>query len=298
MNMIMTRHDRNQPSRIRPAILSQQNDAMKKVIIAFDGGHFSEAAFDFLCRINAQQPVLAVGVFLPAVDYAELLFSIGGIGGPIYYQDVALNNTTVIEKNIAHFTESCLKNGIEYRVHPDMQRHVIDEVKTESRYADLLIVGSDLFYENLGEDTQDEYLEKVLHHAECPVILVPANCQFPDSIVIAWDGKPASAFALRQFAYLFGHLANVKTTVVYVGNTMPPDTSLLEELAARHFSNLEVLHLQTDAKVYFNTWLSEQPNPMLITGAFGRSAMSEFVKKSFIGQTIHNYNIPIFVSHR
>jgi hypothetical protein len=51
---------------------------MKKVIIAFDGKHFSEGAFEFVRRLNDKQALLVTGVFLPGIDYSELLYSLGG----------------------------------------------------------------------------------------------------------------------------------------------------------------------------------------------------------------------------
>ena len=38
---------------------------MKKILIAFDGTHFSDGAFEFARRVNELQPILLTGVFLP-----------------------------------------------------------------------------------------------------------------------------------------------------------------------------------------------------------------------------------------
>ncbi len=160
---------------------------MRKILIAFDGNHFSESAFDFVRRLNDQQAILVTGVFLPAVDYTELLYSLGGLSGPIYFQDIPLDDMAIKQKNIDRFSALCLQNGIEYRVHPDIDRHVISEIKIESRFADLLVVSSELFYENLGADTQSDYIENVLHKAECPVVLVPEHYHFPDNVILAYD---------------------------------------------------------------------------------------------------------------
>ena len=47
---------------------------MKKVVIAFDGNHFSEGAFEFVRRLNELQPILLTGVFLS--DEGQQIFGI------------------------------------------------------------------------------------------------------------------------------------------------------------------------------------------------------------------------------
>jgi len=272
---------------------------MKKVIAVFDGKHFSEGAFDFLRRMNEQSPILAIGVFLPAIDYAELLYSIGGLSGPIYYKEVDTTETGISQNNVDRFKELCAKHGIEYRVHLDLEKHVISEVKTESRYADLLIIGSELFYQNMGKQTQGEYLDSTLHKSECPVILLPEQYQFPDNVILAYDGSESSVFAIKQFAYLFPALTNLKTTLVYMGTERSiPDLHYIEELTARHFSDLTINKLEVDPKRYFNTWVQDNGNSLVVAGAFSRSALSEMLRNSFVTETINDHKLPIFIAHK
>jgi hypothetical protein len=53
---------------------------MKKIILAFDGTHFSEGAFEFARRLNELQPVLLTGVFLPQAEIANLWSYADGVG--------------------------------------------------------------------------------------------------------------------------------------------------------------------------------------------------------------------------
>ena len=45
---------------------------MKKVLLAFDGLHFSKGAFEFARRLNELEPILLLGVFVPQVTIANL----------------------------------------------------------------------------------------------------------------------------------------------------------------------------------------------------------------------------------
>jgi nucleotide-binding universal stress UspA family protein len=273
---------------------------MRKVIIAFDGKHFSEGAFEFLRRLNEKNQVLAVGVFLPAIDYAELLYSLGGLSGPIYYKEAELEDPGIVERNIERFKALCIRNGIEFRVHPDFEKHVISEVVTESRYADLLILSSELFYENLGADGKEDYIQNVLHKAECPIVLVPEHYLVPDNVILAFDGSAASVYAIKQFAYLLPEFADLKTLLVFANAKSEdiPGLSYVEELAARHFKDLSIYKLEFDPKKYFNTWLDDNGNSFLVTGAYGRNLLSEMLSKSFITETMQDHRLPIFIAHR
>ena len=46
---------------------------MKKVLLVFDGNHFSEGAFKMANFLNEQEAILVTGVFLQPIDYRDLV---------------------------------------------------------------------------------------------------------------------------------------------------------------------------------------------------------------------------------
>ena len=97
-----------------------------------------------------------------------------------------------------------------------------------------------------------------------PLLLVPEKFDFPESIILAYDGSENSVFAIKQFAYLFPELSNRQTLLVYANDDAEedfPDKIQIEELAARHFSNLTLFKLDVNPKKYFSTWIFEK-NPL------------------------------------
>lgn len=273
---------------------------MKKVLIVFDGWHFSEGAINFAKRLNDTGPILLTGIFLPSVDYSDaMIYYVGGMVGPIYTPVIDLD-PTVKEKNIQKFRQLCLQYGIEHRVHDLSGGSVLADLSKETRYADLMLLSSELFYENLGEDTSDEYIEETLHRAECPVVLVPEQYDFPLNSIIAFDGSRSSVFALKQFAYLFPQFSNKPALLVHASakNAEIPDLPYIEEYAARHFSELIIFGLDADPKKYFNTWLSTRNNTILVAGSFGRSDISELFRKNFISDVLKEHRLPIFIAHK
>lgn len=274
---------------------------MKKILLAFDGTHFSEGAFELANSLNETNKILLTGIFLPQVDYANLWsYSGGGMAGPVFIPLVEGPDTETIEKNIERFESLCQKNGIEYRVHKDFYDFALPELKKETRFADLLILGSEKFYENIGTNEPNEYLKEALHGVECPVIVVPEKIIFPNSNILAYDGSEASVYAIKQFAYLFPELTSNPTVLVYIkekGEELPDEVNI-EELAARHFSDLSLSRLQANPKKYFSSWMLENKGAILISGAFGRSAFSRTFKKSFVTEIIREHKWPVFIAHK
>jgi nucleotide-binding universal stress UspA family protein len=273
---------------------------MKKIIIAFDGKHFSEGAFEFARRLNDLNPVLLTGVFLSSIDYTAM-WSVGGMGGPVYIPMPVEADNEAIEESIRHFEKKCRNNSIDYRIHKDTDGIALTELRKESRFADLLILSSELFFDDVHGDAPNDYHKDALHNAECPVILVPEKFDFPDNIILAYDGSESSVYAIKQFTYLFPELCCRETLLVYASNQLDgsfPDEIQMEELVSRHFNDLTLFKLDANPRKYFSAWLREKKGTIMVAGAFGRSGLSELFRKSFITEVIKEHRTPVFIAHR
>ena len=258
---------------------------MKKILLAFDGIHFSEGAFEFARRMNEQSPVLLTGVFLPQIDYANLWSYTVGTAGNIVIPLLEDEDAEAVQKNIARFEFLCRNNNIDYRVHKNFFDFALPGLKKETRFADLLIIGSESFYENLGINQSNESIKDALHAAECPVLVVPEKCQSPGSNILTYNGSDDSVYAIKQFAYLFPELCGNSTLLVYAKEETGkkiPDEIYIEELTARHFPNLTLMKLPVNPMKFFDTWAKEIKTSILISGAFSRSAFSQMFRKNFV----------------
>lgn len=275
---------------------------MKKILLAFDGNHFSEGALDFARQLNEKSPILLTGAFLPQVDFANLWsYSGGGESGKNYIPLLEDEDAEDIKQNIERFTAFCGKNKIEHRVHKLYFDFALPELKKETRYADLLIISSETFYEQAGTEQPNDYLQEALHEAECPVIVVPEKFDFPQNTVLTYNGSETCVFAIKQFAYLFPELISNDTVLIYVNDKdtdLLPEEANMEELTARHFPKLEVLRLEANPKRHFGTWLSEKNGAIVVSGAFGRSGISRAFRKSFLAEVIAEHRLPVFIAHK
>ncbi|QHS58897.1 adenine nucleotide alpha hydrolase family protein [Chitinophaga agri] len=273
---------------------------MKKILLSFEGTGYSEGAFEFARRINEDEPVLLTGVFLPQVDFAST-WSYAYGGGSMYIPLMESVDAELVGSNINKFKAACIRYGIEHRVHTDFSSFALPELQRETRFADLMILGGERFYDNLGTESPNEYLRDILHDSECPVVVAPEKFSYPESVVLAYDGSSSSVRAIKNFAYLFPELCKVPVTLVYAASRSGksiPDEDYIKELAARHFSDLVFYELEADPKEYFPTWLADQDSPILVSGAFGRSGFSQIFSRSFAADVIAEHQFPVFISHR
>lgn len=272
---------------------------MKKVIIPFDGGKFSEGAFSFAISFNNLNPILLTGIFLSQADFTKFfLFPPYLSGSPAPAEkDIEKEN---INRNIEVFSAMCLKNKIRYKVHENLDDFAIPELTKETRFADLLIIGSEIFFKNMAHDNSNLFLEDTLQHTECPVLVVPEKFYFPLQNILAYDGSASSVFAVKQFAYLFPHWCDNKTILVYATEETEdiPAQVNIEELAASHFSDLAITLLNTDRKKNFNEWFLKHESPILVSGSFGRSGFSYLFIKSFVINIIDAHKTPVFIAHQ
>lgn len=277
---------------------------MKKIILVFDGTNFSENTMHFIMELNDVQPLLATGVFLPQVDYANLwsyaAAASASSGAAMAIPLIEPDEAELVTSNIRQFESRCKKAGIAFRVHKDFTGFGIPELRKESRFADLVLLDGSLYFQNLGSD-QVSYLKETIHGLECPVIVLPEDGRMPESLVLAYDGSGDAVFAIKQFAYLFPEWSELPALLVYAGSEEPadfPHKSQIRELATQHFRDLTIQQLDINPRKFFNTWLSEQKGTLLVSGSFGRSSISQLFKKSFVSEVIKDHQLPVFMAHR
>lgn len=272
---------------------------MKKVIIAFDGMHFPEPALRFAGSLHALSPIHITGVFLNSVDYSALWAFPMMPGSPGFSLSETDTDRELLDANIRRFEDSCRHMGIPYKVHDDSGGMVFEEIKKESRFADILLIYSEQFYQNLGKQPND-YLKTILQTVECPVILAPESQDFPRNIVLAYDGSESSVFAIKQFAYLFPELCKRQTWLLNAGQEAAdvPDQVYIEDLVLRHFEHLSIDVMESRSSAALRVWMETHGNPLVVTGAFGRSGLSQLFHKSFLTDLIQRHQTPLFIAHR
>jgi hypothetical protein len=272
---------------------------MKQGLIVGAGHHFPKGAFAFLQALTESERVHVKGLFFRPVDYNALAASgaSNNIGPFLVLED---NEKERIAGHKAHFARQCEQYHLPYTVHNNVGEWNKTLLIKESRFADFILISGEHFYAESDNNQPNEYLRETLHHAECPVIVIPETFTGIEHVFMAYDGSRESTHAIKQFCYLFPALTDLPTEIVYIhenaGHAVPELESLLQFTRLK-FDSMSFAKLNFNAAEYFSNWISEKKNVLLVTGSFSRSALSNMFKRSFSADTIHNHKLPVFIAH-
>ncbi len=272
---------------------------MKKVLFICDGDHFSKGAFQFINLIQENEPIFVKGIFFPPIELSQLI-AISYMPSAEPFAKLKAEEQRMVDQSKNKFIEACQSSNIKYHLidtHEDWNK---DLFVKESRFTDLVVLSDELFRNSLYNDQPNFFMQEVLRGSECPVVVVPDAFQKIERLAAAYDSTKDSVFALKQFAYLFPQLTDLPAEFVYVKNKPSeyiPSLELLEEYASLHFNSLATEKLPFDTHAQFLSWLEGKRNGLLITGSFGRSAVSHLLKPSFADQIIHAHPCPVFIAH-
>jgi hypothetical protein len=273
---------------------------MKKILIAFDGTHFSTGACEFALKLHQMQPLMITGLFMPQLSFSTLWSYTAGVSVPELIPYTEDEDGETIKENIEHFQQFCNENKIQYSVHKDFYDFALPELKKETRFADLLILSSETFYHQISGTNAADYIKEALHVSECPVIAVPEKYQFPERILIAYDGSDSSVYAIRQFTYILPELTHLETLVFCIKpeerENLPEETKIME-LLALHFKKFSLSKLHLHNKKQLSEWLDNK-NAILVSGSLGRGFISQLFKDSFISRIIEEHKYPVFIAHK
>lgn len=272
---------------------------MKKIIVLNEALKFRPETLDLAAFIARLSKSKVVGLFFEG-NNIETSPSVKSFGGQLYVEEIIAH-----DEEQAKITSDQFKNGCIQREVDCIVRHSNDELLiNETRYADLLVIPAAISHAG-DNDIPSKLLLKMLHDAECPVIVAPEYFQIPEEIVFAYDGSRSAAFAIKQFYYQLPELADKKITILHV-NTDSEYSDQYEgndhfvEWLDLHFQNVSFHESNGDVREglfkYFIEY-NQQKNKLLVIGSFGRNMLSSFFKKSAADLVLKAIDAPVFIAH-
>lgn len=281
---------------------------MKKFILAEDGLALSEAAMDYAAFFSKEFDAHIVAAFLEDFSYKSK-----PVGQEIwwpYFSEKDLKRIEAIDKKDAKSRESSIRTlekkfqnaGIPFNIHKDRPL-ALESLIMESHFADAIIISAEASFSNYDKTKPSHFLRNILNDAGCPVILTPDKFSNIEKFVFAYDGNPASAFAMRQFTYLFPDIKGRELEIVYAtsnkNSSHLPHQQLLKELLKRKYSSIQQSVLRATAiKEHLLTHLlTENKNCMIVMGAYDRSAFSMWLQQSTANRLIQDLKAPLFIAH-
>jgi hypothetical protein len=279
---------------------------MEKIVLVIDSMNANPHSLDFACYLAGLTDSKVTGVFLENLVANEKLV-LQEMHGRSYVEWAVDKNSQdykdkmeTIERNIGLFKDACEKRSVRYSIRRD-SGDPAKEIIAESRYADLIVLDAETSCSNRFEGIPTELVKKVLIEAECPVVIAPESFDGIDEIVFTYNGSKSSIYAIKQFSYLFPQLDDKKVKVLEVDNNdagvSKEEIEKFREWISGHYSSIGFETLKGDAETELFASLFKKENLFIVMGAYGRTALSRFFKRSPADLLLKTITQAFFIAH-
>lgn len=277
---------------------------MKKILAAFDGTKYSEGASKYAIEIAKASNALLVGVFIQDMRYLNYTYAYAWDQPFIDFGTVEQSQQADTEKvnlNTSLFKQACDAQGVRYKVHLD-KGVPLQELLKESSFADLIVIDSHTGFFSLGNEAPNTFIKDLLIDSHCPVLIVPHQYTYFDSVVVCYDGSPSSVYATKMFSYVFPELNELPTKILSVNEKSSNHLKEgwnYKDLVHSHYKNAEFEVLNGKAEDELINYLkTDTANSIVVMGAYGRNAISRLLHQSVSNRVIKELNIPVFIAHQ
>lgn len=277
---------------------------MKKFLAVFDGYKLSKSTLAYSIQLTKAMDAHLVGIFLD--DFLYTSYSIYKVvtsneNYPAVIKELNEKDKKKREEAVQQFQLACEAASIRFSIRRD-KRFAIQELKHESVFADLIVINEYETFTRFKEQPPTRFIKDLLSDVQCPVLAVPAVFKPVDKIVLLYDGRPASVFAVKIFSYLFTNLKRLPVEVYSVKDDKLtlrlPDNKLMREFIKRHFPDAQFVIEKGDPGEKIVAHLSDhQENQLVVLGAYQRTELSRLFKASLADVLMRQVDTPLFIAH-
>jgi hypothetical protein len=271
---------------------------MKQVLFVCAGYEFPHGAFNFLLSMEKAAPLHIQGLFFSPMDY-EAMATVSQLPVLAPYNRLREKEHRAVETNKEIFEKLCKDHYIRHKVIANDEQWSRELLRKESRFADLMLLSGELFYDDINIRQPNLFLREALRDAECPAVVTPEKFSECSHVFIAYDGSKESLTAIKQFCRLFPQYTELPTELVFIKHKHSdeiPEEIRLKDYARWYFDNISFSRVDSDG-AQITAFIGDRPGAILVSGSFGRSSLSYLTKRSFSEEAIHEHKFPIFIAH-
>ena len=277
---------------------------MKKFLAVFDGYKLSKSTLAYSIQLTKAMDAHLVGIFLD--DFLYTSYSVYKVmtnheNYPAAIKELNEKDKKKREEAVQEFQKACGAAGIRFSIRRD-KNFAIQELKHESVFADLIVINEFETFTRFKEQPPTRFIKDLLSDVQCAVLVVPAIFRPIDKIVLLYDGRPTSVFAVKMFSYLFTNLKGLPVEVYSVKEDKDslrlPDNKLMREFIKRHFPNAQYVIEKGDSRQKIIAYLSDhRENELVVLGAYQRTELSRLFKASLADALMRQVDTPLFIAH-
>jgi hypothetical protein len=274
---------------------------MQKILLIINAQNADTNSVDFACKIAKSNDSKLCALVVENMHFNYIPST--GLEAPSYFSAVSPASAMLTadkEQIIRLFKEQCKLKGVNHEILTD-DREPLQQVIFESRFADLLIVDPQITVFEGEEQLPSHFIKEILAKAECPVLLAPEKFDEVEEVVFCYDGSASSVFAFKQFTYLMPQFKAVKVRVLEVNRKEKEkfneaDRKIMEWVRA-NYPTVCYYSLAGNANDELFAYLFMTKNRLVVLGAYGRSMLSNFFRKSNAEILMRTVDLPLFIAH-
>ncbi len=278
---------------------------MKNFLAVFDGYKLCKSTFEYAVFLAKKSNSRLTGVFLDAFYYHNYnLVRVLEVSKDPEADMKKLNEKDQLQRDesVFRFQQLCEQANIECVIHRDNSL-ALDELQYESMFADLIIINEREKFTRYDDQKPTGFIRELLADVQCPVIVAPDSFKTPEKLIMLYDGSPSSIYALKMFGYLFDNWKDLPVEIVSVNegdaeNGYLSGTILMTDFINRHFPNSNYKFLKGKAEDKIPVYLNEsREQDLIVLGAYRRSKLSRWFKRSLADVLINDLDKPLFIAH-
>lgn len=273
---------------------------LKRILVALSGTAFTPVAVRRAVQLAERHEASITGVTV--VDI-ERLTDVGPvpIGGAARAHDLAEHRLAVtqqhVEEEIERFEKACREAGVPFVV--DRERGDPFELLLDLwRYHDLTVIGLRGLFEYGVVHNPDDIVIKLIRRGVRPIIAVSPDYREVERVLVAYDGSPEAAMAMKRFAQL--HLwPDAAMRLVCFGKEEQEATALLSDATTylrAHGFDPESESLPGDARHGLLAHAQEWGAGLVVMGSTSRSRIAKLVLGATALEALMHADIPLFLS--
>jgi len=278
---------------------------MKKYLAVFDGYKFSKSTMNYAIQLAQLSEAHLVGVFLDEFIYHT--YSYRKVFDESETPDKLIKKLDKADQEkrdeaVSVFQKACGKAKINFSVHRD-ESIAIQELKHESLFADLIIINKKETFNRFKEKLPTRFIKNLLSDMQCPVLVVPGSFISIDKIILLYDGRPSSLYALKMFSYLLSSLKTLPVEIftvkdAFLDSLRLPDNKLMREYIKRHFPHAKITVVKGNPEEEVVGHLrNHKENELVVLGEYRRSELSRLFKTSMADLLMKELDTPLFIAH-
>lgn len=289
----------------RQQIELASNKKMEKILIAIDSHRMDVHAVNFACYLANLTDSSLTGIFLnntPQQMLAPTELESGSEKAGTFINEAAWSLYAEEESprsNMIRFSNIANERAVNFNM---LREDGVpgEALAAETRYADILVMDAGTSFSGRPETTPSQFVEEILQVSECPVIIAPDRFEGIDSILFCFNTGKSSAYAIKQFTYLFPEYSNKKMKVLLLNKDEEwdeDDLNALMEWLQDHYDDVEII--PADANNADSNWkfLEIRHTDMIVMGAYGKGLLRAFFEDQWKGNQLFSSHAPVFIAH-